>query len=187
MRAPLLIAAAFIAFTPALAAADPYPPEVREAFLKECIGGGGPPKTCQCTLQKLEATFSVDDLANEDIPEDTLTQYVTDCLGSTGDLADAIAEGLKDQPAAPAGEAAPNSFGPSCKAYFAAVHGFCDDAAVPDMVKAACPQWLDSLKQMESVLSLPGVTQDVVNGMEGGCQSGADAVQQSRAALKGIR
>jgi hypothetical protein len=191
-----LLALLILASLPAVASAEPYPKEVKDAFMKECIGGGGPPKTCECTLQKLEGSVSLADLAAQNIPEETINTYVADCLAQTGDLAAAFAEGLtQPDKAAPTADkiaptdkaapvTAPTVFGPGCKAYFQAANDFCADASVPDLYKSACPQWIESLKQMETVLSVPGVTQDVINSMEPGCQAGADGIKQSRDAIK---
>ena len=183
-----LIAILCLILAAAAATAEPYPPEVKTAFTTECEKSGGPPATCACVIKKLEATVPLADLAANKVSEETLTNFATTCLTETGDIAKAVPPtptptGVGVPPTAAV--TVPSNFGPECKRYFQSTNDFCSDASLAPEAKMACPQWKEGLKQMESALGMPGVTQDVINSMEPGCKAGADGVDQARAALKG--
>lgn len=61
-------------------AAVPYPDEVRNEFMTSCVGSGGPEPVCACVLGQLERSWTVDQLANNEVDVDWLDATTNVCL-----------------------------------------------------------------------------------------------------------
>lgn len=72
--------------------ADPYPADVRQAFLEACTAnmpeGVSGESICNCVLLKMEAEISVETLGEGTVPDDQIEGYVVACMGAEGLVAD---------------------------------------------------------------------------------------------------
>ena len=72
--------------TPPGEALEEYPPEFEDNFLSSCVAAGGTDDSCQCALDRIQATFTVEEFieldqqsAGGEIPP-VLAETIADCL-----------------------------------------------------------------------------------------------------------
>ena len=59
---------------------EPYPQEVRDLWLNSCTPEAGR-AACECVLEKMERTISLDRLARQELPKEQLEAWVQECRG----------------------------------------------------------------------------------------------------------
>lgn len=73
-------------------AVAPYPEEVRSEFMTSCVDSGGPEPVCSCVLAQIERSWTVEQLANNEVDEAWIIDTTNVCMEPF------LADLLADQP-----------------------------------------------------------------------------------------
>ncbi|OIP29105.1 MAG: hypothetical protein AUK47_28175 [Deltaproteobacteria bacterium CG2_30_63_29] len=176
-RVVLLLTIVFCLHCPTRSEAEEYPTEVREAFLTECATGGAPEGVCRCIFDKMQSSVSMEALQSGDYDEELMVGWAKACVLAEPTGAVALVPRV-EPPLAAEG----SYWGPDCRAYFAAVENWCNDASAPIAGRELCEVWMPGVDQMKGI-EVPN-DPDIIAQMDVSCRMTLESFELMRASLE---